>query len=183
MGELQLGQIYPDISTLPGYRERTSPGYARSALTWELAEFLCDVAKREAIRLPSQDPHDMSRFLFESAENSWLDWNSLRRDFDKARSVADASGQDLDHYFGREYVLSSANSCEHHRLVLRNIVKYLLYYVQDRRCIGCGTEFPLSRITIDHIEPRSKMPKDGSANRSSNIQLMCEPCNGVKADS
>ena len=177
--DMSVLNTYPDISKLESYYDRKSPGYSKSSLTWEFATFLIDGAERLTITLPSRNRHDLSQFLFDAAHNGLLHWNVLRRDCNKAREFKRYSDKTQTNYFGREHVLTSVTVDSHHRLKDRNIIKYLHYYKQDRKCKKCGEVFSLKAITIDHKFPKSK----GGSNSANNIQLMCNPCNATKADS
>lgn len=46
------------------------------------------------------------------------------------------------------------------------------------RCQYCASKLPLSRLTYDHVTPRSQ----GGLTCWSNIVMACYPCNGKKAD-
>lgn len=52
----------------------------------------------------------------------------------------------------------------------------LLLLKQHNRCVGCRVSFNLTKHTVDHIVPLSK----GGSNWSSNLQLLCGPCNDSK---
>lgn len=50
-----------------------------------------------------------------------------------------------------------------------------VYERDGHRCVQCGTD---SDLTLDHIKPRSR----GGKTVMENLQTMCKPCNGAKAD-
>ena len=47
---------------------------------------------------------------------------------------------------------------------------------QDRRCMYCGVRKSLKNLQIDHKDPVAR----GGSNDPSNLQLLCQPCNGRK---
>ena len=53
-----------------------------------------------------------------------------------------------------------------------------LFGQQEGMCNGCRRRFCYEKMTVDHIVPRSK---DGG-NELPNLQLLCQPCNNLKAD-
>lgn len=53
-----------------------------------------------------------------------------------------------------------------------------VYIRDDFTCQYCGKQFPLSKLTIDHIIPRSK----GGKNDWRNVVAACGPCNHKKGD-
>lgn len=55
--------------------------------------------------------------------------------------------------------------------------KSALYMEQDGRCAGCEIELPVAHFEVDHKLARSK----GGSDRKSNLQLLCGPCNRLKA--
>ncbi|MDR2906167.1 MAG: HNH endonuclease [Helicobacteraceae bacterium] len=57
-------------------------------------------------------------------------------------------------------------------------VKKRLYQEQDHKCNGCGKEFDIFNLEIDHIIPRAK----GGGNYYENYQLLCGNCNRIKGD-
>lgn len=57
--------------------------------------------------------------------------------------------------------------------------RFLLYEAQGGRCAGCGDRVPFSKITADHIVPKSQ---GGGGYDRGNIQLMCADCNNAKGD-
>ena len=56
-------------------------------------------------------------------------------------------------------------------------VKERLYKEQSGLCNGCGTEFNIWNMEIDHIIPRAK----GGGDYYENYQLLCSHCNRVKS--
>lgn len=56
--------------------------------------------------------------------------------------------------------------------------KRLLFGQQEGVCNGCEGNFHFEAMTVDHIVPRSK----GGSHEFDNLQLLCDPCNGLKAD-
>lgn len=58
--------------------------------------------------------------------------------------------------------------------------RYALYYnMGQQSCRGqCGKWLPYDLTTLDHIIPRSR----GGGNSYMNLQIMCAPCNQLKAD-
>ena len=56
--------------------------------------------------------------------------------------------------------------------------KRFLFGQQEGICKGCGEEFGFTSMTVDHIVPRSK----GGPDDFDNLQLLCRPCNELKAD-
>ena len=170
---------YPNIAKLPGYRQRKVPSYSKSSLTWEFSNFLVEYAKKHCIELPSSDSRNLSMFLFSEANDDFLIWDDLRRDCGKAMDWNEYSGEKVPHYFARDHVLSPEEVNERHILIERNIKKYLLYYVQEGKCLQCSRKLPFADITIDHKQPRSK----GGTYSYKNLQLMCPSCNVAKGDS
>lgn len=57
-------------------------------------------------------------------------------------------------------------------------IKAELYNKQSGKCNGCQREFALYHLTRDHIFPKSK----GGSSDKENLQLLCRPCNRLKAD-
>jgi len=55
-------------------------------------------------------------------------------------------------------------------------VKERLYKEQNGLCNGCGTQFELRNLTVDHIIPQSK----GGGSYYENYQLLCGHCNSIK---
>ena len=53
-----------------------------------------------------------------------------------------------------------------------------LYAAQKQKCNGCGVNFPLRNMTVDHIKPFSQ----GGSDKPSNLQLLCNSCNSMKGD-
>ncbi len=53
-----------------------------------------------------------------------------------------------------------------------------VYLRDDYRCQYCGLQFEWSKLTFDHIVPRSK----GGRRTFTNIVTACRPCNARKAD-
>lgn len=62
---------------------------------------------------------------------------------------------------------------------MRNKVAFTRFnvFVRDRfRCQYCGEQFPASKLTFEHVVPRSK----GGQTRWDNIVAACDPCNTLK---
>jgi site-specific DNA-methyltransferase (adenine-specific) len=57
-------------------------------------------------------------------------------------------------------------------------VKERLYKEQNGICNGCGVEFNILNLTVDHIIPESK----GGGSCYENYQLLCSHCNSTKGD-
>lgn len=57
-------------------------------------------------------------------------------------------------------------------------VKERLYKEQNGKCNGCGVEFDIRHLEIDHIIPKAK----GGGDYYENYQLLCSHCNRVKGD-
>lgn len=57
-------------------------------------------------------------------------------------------------------------------------VKERLYKEQNHLCNGCGNNFDIWNLEIDHKLPKSK----GGANCYENYQLLCGSCNRIKGD-
>ena len=57
--------------------------------------------------------------------------------------------------------------------------KTYLYEIQKGRCYICGEIIAKSKMTIDHIIPKSK----GGTMRVDNIALACSDCNAFKSSS
>jgi hypothetical protein len=55
-------------------------------------------------------------------------------------------------------------------------------YLRDGGMCGrCGTYAPWQWAILDHIRPRSRFNQpEGEADRMSNLQILCKPCNGEK---
>ncbi len=56
-------------------------------------------------------------------------------------------------------------------------VKERLYKEQNCLCNGCGNQFEIWNLQVDHIIPRAK----GGGNYYENYQLLCPNCNQIKA--
>lgn len=56
-------------------------------------------------------------------------------------------------------------------------VKERLYKEQNCLCNGCGIQFEIWNLQVDHIIPRAK----GGGNYYENYQLLCPNCNQIKA--
>jgi site-specific DNA-methyltransferase (adenine-specific) len=57
-------------------------------------------------------------------------------------------------------------------------VKERLYKEQSGKCNGCGEEFKIWNLAIDHIIPKSK----GGGDYYENYQLLCASCNSIKGN-
>ena len=57
-------------------------------------------------------------------------------------------------------------------------VKDRLFTQQKGLCKGCGAEFKVWNLEIDHIVPKSK----GGGDYYKNYQLLCGSCNRIKGD-
>jgi site-specific DNA-methyltransferase (adenine-specific) len=57
-------------------------------------------------------------------------------------------------------------------------IKERLYKEQNGICNGCGIEFNIWNLEIDHIRPKSK----GGGNFYENYQLLCGNCNRIKSN-
>jgi site-specific DNA-methyltransferase (adenine-specific) len=57
-------------------------------------------------------------------------------------------------------------------------VKERLYREQGGLCNGCGNEFDIRNLEIDHIVPKSR----GGGDYYENYQLLCGACNRQKGD-
>jgi site-specific DNA-methyltransferase (adenine-specific) len=57
-------------------------------------------------------------------------------------------------------------------------VKQRLYKQQDGKCKGCGEDFKIWNLEIDHIIPKNK----GGGDYYENYQLLCANCNRIKGD-
>ena len=57
-------------------------------------------------------------------------------------------------------------------------VKERLYQQQNGLCNGCGIEFNIWNLEIDHIRPKSK----GGSDYYENYQLLCSNCNRMKSN-
>jgi site-specific DNA-methyltransferase (adenine-specific) len=55
-------------------------------------------------------------------------------------------------------------------------VKQRLYKQQDGKCNGCGQDFEIRNLEIDHIIPKAK----GGGDYYENYQLLCGSCNRIK---
>ena len=56
--------------------------------------------------------------------------------------------------------------------------KERMWRQQGCACNGCREDWHWKDMTIDHVVPWSK----GGPNRQANYQLLCPPCNKLKAD-
>ena len=56
--------------------------------------------------------------------------------------------------------------------------KNYLFGIQEGGCKGCKRRFCFEQMTVDHIVPQSK----GGGHELANLQLLCQPCNSLKAD-
>ena len=57
-------------------------------------------------------------------------------------------------------------------------IKVRLYKQQNCKCNGCGNQFPITAMEIDHIFPKSR----GGEDNYENFQLLCGWCNRVKGN-
>ncbi|GHT25654.1 hypothetical protein FACS18942_01250 [Planctomycetales bacterium] len=57
-------------------------------------------------------------------------------------------------------------------------VKQRLYEKQQGKCCGCGLDFDIHNLEIDHIIPKAK----GGGDYYENYQLLCDSCNRIKGD-
>ncbi|GHT75029.1 hypothetical protein FACS189456_6830 [Bacteroidia bacterium] len=57
-------------------------------------------------------------------------------------------------------------------------VKERLYKKQEGKCNGCGNEYLMKDMEIDHIIPKAK----GGGDYYENYQLLCGSCNRIKGD-
>ena len=55
-------------------------------------------------------------------------------------------------------------------------VKERLFVIQKGKCAGCGKEFDIFNLEVDHIVPRAK----GGGDYFENYQLLCGACNRIK---
>lgn len=63
--------------------------------------------------------------------------------------------------------------------VLRQMVSRRNIFLRDRQvCQYCGLTFAVSKLTIDHVLPRSR----GGGDSWENLVTACHPCNRRKAD-
>ena len=53
-----------------------------------------------------------------------------------------------------------------------------LYEKQGGVCNGCGGEYQMKDMAVDHIRPRNC----GGTDIKSNLQLLCHHCNSLKGD-
>ena len=56
--------------------------------------------------------------------------------------------------------------------------KQKMYGLQGGCCAGCGDQYAIAKLTVDHKVPLSK----GGSDRRPNLQLLCPGCNTAKAD-
>jgi site-specific DNA-methyltransferase (adenine-specific) len=56
--------------------------------------------------------------------------------------------------------------------------KERLYKEQNGKCNGCGEDFKIWNLTVDHIVPKSK----GGGDYYENYQLLCGSCNSIKGN-
>jgi site-specific DNA-methyltransferase (adenine-specific) len=59
---------------------------------------------------------------------------------------------------------------------ISNSVKERLFVIQKGKCAGCGKEFDILNLEVDHIVPRAK----GGGDYFENYQLLCGACNRIK---
>ena len=64
------------------------------------------------------------------------------------------------------------------RSVRYRVHKPHLFGQQEGKCNGCGRRFCFEQIEVDHIVAQSK----GGGHELPNLQLLCQPCNNLKAD-
>jgi len=60
--------------------------------------------------------------------------------------------------------------------IINKSVKERLYSVQKGKCAGCGNDFGILNLEVDHIIPRAK----GGGDYFENYQLLCGSCNRIK---
>ena len=167
---------WPEVSALPGYRQRTVPSYSKSSLVWDLSHSLAEYGQRISVEI---DASDLRLFLFTAGNDARLNWEKLRRDCDEMGRYRKHRGGDISHYFARDHVLTSAGRHPRYELNTKKKNKYLLYYLQDGKCPRCKRRLSFSQISIDHKHPKSK----GGGDDFRNLQLMCKPCNEEKSNS
>ena len=74
--------------------------------------------------------------------------------------------------------VSSTPMASHERNPRYDVFKPLLFGQQEGRCRGTNFEIFYSEATVDHIVPKALGGKD----ELTNLQVLCEPCNGLKND-
>jgi site-specific DNA-methyltransferase (adenine-specific) len=60
--------------------------------------------------------------------------------------------------------------------IINKSVKERLYVIHKGKCAGCGNDFNILNLEVDHIIPRAK----GGGDYFENYQLLCGSCNRIK---
>ena len=162
---------YEEIQSLPGYKERTTPGLSRSDVTRELARYLTEYAEKENGPL-HYSRRDIAFYLWMQAERGMLTWDKILEVIRAARKQDQE--KPIAHYSGYQELIEIRGKAKYD-----TIIKLVRYVNQEGQCSECKKEFPFDDITLDHVVPRSaKGPTE-----LTNMQLMCKPCNNNKGSS
>ena len=103
------------------------------------------------------------------ASRRMLAWEEILNVLRSTRKRAPQNS--ISHYFGYQTIVGKDGAAKS-----RTLMKFVRYVTQEGVCPGCHQEFPFSKLTIDHIEPKAA----GGKNDLTNVQLMCSPCNNRK---
>ena len=162
---------YREVHGLTGYTKRNTPGLAAVDVTNELTRHLAEYAERNGCPLPYRQ-REMSQYLWIQASRGMLKWEEILHVVRGTRKRD--PHQPIAHYFGYRAIVETRGSARDKKLI-----KLIRYITQEGACAGCGTEFRFDDLTLDRIKP-------GQARGTyelPNVQLMCQPCNGVKGAS
>ncbi len=162
---------YEEIQSLPGYKERPTPGLSRSDVTRELARHLTEYAERKNKPL-RYSQREITEYLWIQAERDMLPWAMILT----VVGAAQKRNRDkpIAHYFGYRMLVESKGKAGY-----KTFIKLVQYINQEGKCSGCKKEFHFNELTLDHILPRSA---NGTLELT-NVQLMCQPCNCSKGSS
>ncbi len=80
--------------------------------------------------------------------------------------------------FAGKLSVSSAAMFSRERNPRYDVFRPILFGLQEGRCKGTDLEIYYSQSTVDHIVPRSA----GGGDEPDNLQILCGPCNNLKAD-
>ncbi|MCY4652337.1 MAG: HNH endonuclease [Dehalococcoidia bacterium] len=161
---------YHEVQSLSGYAERLTPSMAASDVAKELARYLAEYADSGDCPIPYQE-RDVAFYIWMQASRGMLEWITVLKVV-RANRKRDRQSR-ITHYFGHRAVIDQKGVAKK-----RELIKLVRYIMQEGICTGCHVEFPYDQLTRDRTRPGAA---DG-AYELSNVTLMCEHCNQLKAD-